>query len=195
MLGPQTLAMELYADPAGVKRAAMEAAALFNQVLDVQLDMLHSAGLAEGTVDWMVTWLPGRGVCYSEDFAALCGGGHFREFFIEPNALIMHRLDSPMLHLHSGALACLDAVLTLPNLKALELSNDPNGPDIDQLLAGAQRVQATGLPLQLSNWERPLARKTIERTLRGLRPQGLKITLQAGTLDEAWALHEMVRRG
>lgn len=193
-LGPETLAMELYAAPDEVHRAAMEAVTLFNGVLKAQLDMIRAAGLTEGIADWMRIWMPGDGICYSEDFAALCGESHFREFFIEPNSHIMPRLDTAFLHLHSGALACLPAVLEIPGLKALELSNDPSGPALPQLIAGAQKVQAAGIPLQLSNWERPLPRRDIEAMLDSLAPQGLKITLQGRSEEEAWELFDLVKK-
>lgn len=192
-LGPETLAMELYAAPDEVRRAAMEATELFNAVLDVQLEMIRAAGLRDGIADWMRIWMPGDGICYSEDFAALCGESHFREFFLEPNARIMPRLDTAFLHLHSGALPCLPAVLEMKGLKALELSNDPSGPALPQLIAAAQKVQAAGIPLQLSNWERPLPRRDVEMMLDSLDPRGLKITLQGRNDAEAWELFELVK--
>ncbi len=193
MLGPETLAMELYADPDAVARAAMDAAGLFLQVHDAQCRMLADAGLTDGMADWMVTWLPGRGVCMSEDFAALVGEAHFRQFFAPADGRIFSQMDSGMLHLHSGALATLPGVLDLPGLRAMELSNDPNGPDLDTLIGAARQVQARGLPLQMSNWERPLADDDIRRLLAALDPRGLKVTLQASSLDEARRLYDLAK--
>ncbi len=194
MLGPETLAMELYADPDAVRARAMEAARLFMEVYEAQLAMIRDAGLSEGVADWMSTWMPGRGICYSEDFAALVGEGHFRQFFHEPNRYLIERLDTPYLHLHSGALSCLPAVLDL-GLAALELSNDPSGPPLEELIAAAQRVQATGTPLQISNWQKPLTDAQIDRLLGELDPRGLKVTLQADSLAEAARLYQRVTEG
>jgi hypothetical protein len=189
LLGPETLAMEMIEQPEEVERCATEASELFLQVLAVQVAMLRDSGLSTGMADWMLTWLPGTGVCYSEDFAALCGPGHFSQFFIKANSRIMSRLDSAYLHLHSAALQNLPAVLQLRGLRALELSNDPSGPDLDSLIPAAQAVQAAGLPLQFSNWQRPLRAGQIRRLLQELDPAGLKITLQAASVEEAHELY------
>jgi hypothetical protein len=193
MLGPETLAMEIYEHPDEVLARAMDAARLFNDVFEVQVRMIRAAGLTEGMADWMRTWMPGRGVCYSEDFAALCGESHFRQFFVPPNARIMPKLDRAYLHLHSGALSCLPAVLELPGLSALELSNDPSGPPMDALIAAGQKVQASGVRLQMSNWEHPLSAEELDKLLT-MDPRGLKITLQASSLEEAQHLYQYAKQ-
>jgi hypothetical protein len=183
MLGPENLAMELYADPDSVKLRAMEAAELFLSVYRAQRDMIRDAGLKDGMADWMMTWLPGEGVCYSEDFAALCGEQHFREFFQKPNRYVMSQVGTAYLHLHSAAAPCLPALLEIKECDAIELSNDPNGPALENAC----------VPLQVSNWEHPLKREEIEYMLSNLRPEGMKITLQAKTVTEAEELYEMAR--
>jgi hypothetical protein len=193
MLGPQNLSMEMLMNPEGVKRAAMDAARLFMEVMNIETRMLQEAGLRDGVVDWMHTWLPGRGRCYSEDFSALCGEAHFREFFLEPNAFIAGQIDTPYLHIHSGATPCMPAILEIPNLKAVELSNDPNGPDLDRNIATGRMIQKAGLSLQMSNWEHPLERGEIDAILGGLDPRGLKITLQASGPEEAVELYEYAK--
>lgn len=189
LLGPENLAMSLYTEPEEVQRCAADAARLFMEVFRVQVRMIRAAGLTEGMADWMSIWLPGEGVCYSEDFSALCGELHFRQFFLEPNNWIMSQMDSAMLHLHSAALPCLPGVLDIKGLKALEISNDPNGPDVDGIIAAAQQVQAAGIPLQVSNWEHPLTEKERERLFSALSPPGLRVSLQARSLQEAQELY------
>jgi hypothetical protein len=193
LLGPQTLAMELYEDPVSVETRVQEAARLFLQVYDIQRRMIQDAGLHDGMADWMNTWLPGEGICYSEDFSALCGEGHFRRFFAPPNRHVMSRVGTAFLHLHSAAIPCLPALLEISELDALELSNDPNGPSLPKLVAAARQVQAAGIPLQVSNWEHPLTPAEIDYLLTSLRPQGLKVTLQAASLAEAQALYAAVK--
>lgn len=192
MLGPENLSMELMLHPEAVKRAAMDAAELFMGVLTIETKMLREAGLQGGVADWMSTWLPGVGRCYSEDYSALCGEDLFREFFLEPNAWIAERIDTPYLHIHSGAYLCMPAILEIPGLKAVELSNDPNGPDLDRYLDTARMIQEAGLSLQVSNWERPLERSAIEKILDTLDPRGLKLTLQATENNELQALYDLV---
>ncbi|MFP4380829.1 MAG: hypothetical protein ACLFUS_10055 [Candidatus Sumerlaeia bacterium] len=193
MLGPELLSMELLMNPDAIKQAAMDAARLFIDVFDAQWKMLQKAGAPDGVVDWMHTWLPGKGHCYSEDYSALCSEAHFREFFLPPNHLIGSHLDTPYLHIHSGAAQCMPAILEMQNLKAIELSNDPNGPDIDGLIRTGRMIQAAGKCLQMSNWEHPLERDEIAEILRGLDPGGLKITLQAESRDEMQDLYDFAK--
>jgi len=192
MLGPETLAMELVIDPDSVHARAKEAAQLFIDVYDIQTRKMRDAGLADGMADWMNTWIPGDGICFSEDFAALVGNDHFVEFFTEPDRMLINRLDTAYLHLHSGAIQCLPGVLDL-GLSAMELSNDPAGPPIERLIDAARRVQAAGLPLQISNWQKPLTVDQITHLLQSLDPRGLKITLQADSLDHAHELYQLAK--
>jgi hypothetical protein len=185
--------MELYDDPVSVETRAQEAARLFLQVYDIQRRMIQDAGLHDGMADWMNTWLPGEGICYSEDFSALCGESHFRRFFAPPNRQVMSRVGTAFLHLHSAAIPCLPALLEISELDALELSNDPSGPSLPKLVAAARQVQAAGIPLQVSNWEHPLTPAEIDYLLTSLRPQGLKVTFQAASLAEAQALYAAVK--
>jgi len=193
MLGPQTLAMELYENPEAVQACAMDAARLCRAALDMLLGMLRDAGLREGTADWMRIWMPGASTCYSEDFSALCGEEHFRRFFLSADAAFIGGLRSPFLHLHSGGLRCLPGVLDVPNLRAIELSHDPSGPSLETICAAARRIQSAGLAVQISNWQHPLQRDEIELILDSVDPRGLKITLQAQSIAEAESLYAFVQ--
>lgn len=188
MLGPEALALEMLDHPDDVRAKALDAAAFLRDMLDYELRLFRQAGLQGGVTDCFATWLPGRGVRYSEDVSALVGEALFRDCFLEADAAWIAGLDSPFLHLHSAALACLPGVLDIPNLRAIEISNDPNGPPMEALVAAARRVQATGKAVQVSNWEHPLTARELDLLL-SLDPTGLCVTLQARSLEEAHALY------
>lgn len=192
LLGPEGLAVAMLDDPARVRDRARAAAGMLRAMLDYELNLHRQAGLTGGVTDVFATWLPGRGVRFSEDVAALVGERHFRELFVDADAAAIAGLDSVFLHVHSAALPCLPAILEMPNLGAIELSNDPNGPPLEALIAAGQRVQAAGKPFQLSNWEHPLAEDEIRRVLESLDPRGLCITLQAASLEHARCLYASV---
>jgi hypothetical protein len=193
LIGSENLAMSLYTEPEEVVRCAADAAEFFMQIYDAQVAMIRDAGLTEGIGDWMRMWLPGRGVCYSEDFSALCGEAHFRQFFFDANAGILKRLDSGMLHIHSGAAKCLPAIVELPGLAALELSNDPSGPKLGDYVNAAKSVQRAGLPMQTSNWEHPLSDDEIDYLRENLNPRGLRVSLQASSIEQACAYYDTVK--
>ena len=194
MLGAERLALAMLDDPGDVRRHAMDAAEFLRDMLAHELALHRQAGMTEGCTDVFSTWLPGRGVRYSEDVSALVGEVHFREVFLEANAAWIAGLDSAFLHVHSAALPCLPAILDMPGLGAVEISNDPNGPRLPALIAAARRVQAAGKPLQISNWEHPLDDDEIRRIVTDLAPAGLCVTLQASSLSEARRLYALVFR-
>jgi hypothetical protein len=193
MLGPETLAMEMVTNPEGVRARAEDAAELFLQALDVQIGMIRQAGLADGTVDWMRIWLPGDGVCASEDFTALIGPAHFRDFVAAPFTKVLARLDTGMLHIHSAAHVCIPEIVKLPGLHAMELSNDPNGPDLDALIRLGGLVQDAGLSLQMSNWEHPLTIDEARHLLGSLDPRGLLVSFQTSSMEEARELYDLAK--
>lgn len=191
LLGPEALALAMLDDPAAVRRHALDAARFLRDMLDYELRLHRQAGLTEGCTDVFSTYLPGRGVRYSEDVSALVGEEHFRDVFLEADAAWIAGLDSVFLHTHSAALACLPAVLDMPGLGAVEISNDPNGPPLHALIEAGRRVQAAGKPLQVSNWEHPLTDAEIRQLMAGLAPAGLCVTLQASSLPEAHRLYAL----
>lgn len=189
MLGPEALALEMMDHPADVRAKALDAVAFLRGMLEHETGLFRQAGLDDGITDCFATWLPGRGVRFSEDVTALVGESLYRECFFEADAAWLAGLDSTFLHLHSAALAVLPGVLDVPNLGAVELSNDPNGPAMDVLTAAVRRVQRAGMPVQVSNWEHPLSETELATLFGGLDPAGLCVTLQAQSLDEARALY------
>jgi len=193
MLGQEALSMELCLHGEDVRRVAADAARLFMDVFKEQIRMLRQAGFAEGSVDWMRIWMPGDSACYSEDYSALVGPQHFRDFFYEPNSTIMTSLDTAFLHVHSAAHKCLPEIIALRGINAIELSNDPNGPGMDELIELGKSVQDAQLALQMSNWEHPLEVSEIDKLLTSLEPEGLVVSLQASSLEEARDLYALAK--
>lgn len=193
MLGPETFCLELQDHPDALRPHAMAAARLLRDLLAFETGLHRKAGMTDGLTDCFCQWLPGRGVRFSEDCTALVGESHVRGGFLEPNAAWLAGLDSAFMHVHSTALQGLPAILDLPNLGAVEISNDPNGPDLDAIIRAAGLVQARGLPVQVSNWEHPLSDADIARLVRGLEAAGLCITLQAASIGEAERLYRLAK--
>lgn len=192
LLGPENLALEILMHPEEVKRHALDAARTVADMLDYELDLHRAAGLTEGVTEAFSVWLPGRGIRMSEDFSALVGEPAFREFFMEADAFVYERLDSAFLHTHSAACQCMPAIVETRGLGAVELGNDPNGPDLETRLRAGHLVQAKGLALQMGSWNQPLSDAQIERLVTGLDPRGLIVRLETASLDEALRLNDLV---
>ena len=178
LLGPETLAVELLDNPQAVRRLAHEAAAFMAEVLDYERDLHRQAGLQGGVTDNFGVWLPGRGVRASEDFAALVGPVQFDDFFVEADTRAYANSDHVFMHVHSAACRNMPGFLRTRAIGAIELGNDPNGPDLSARLESAQLIQASGRALQFGSWEIPLPAAEIERAMRTLAPRGLLVRFQ-----------------
>jgi len=176
-------------NPDDVRARALEAAEFLREMLDYELRLFRQAGFEDGLTDGFATWMPGRGVRFSEDATALVGEALYRECFLEADTAWVAGLDSAFLHMHSGALATLPGILDVHNLNAIELGNDPNGPPMETLVAAVQQMQAAGKSVQLSNWERDLTEAELDLIFQTLSPAGLCITLQARSLEQARELY------
>ena len=193
LVGTQNLALDMYEHPSDMQRVLNEAAEFHRQMLAYQLKKHRAAGLTEGVTDVFQQWLPGDGVRFSEDVTAIMGERHYRDFFRAADRQWLAGLDSTFIHTHSAALPCLPALLDMPELGAIEISNDPNGPDLDTIIAAGRQVQAAGKPLQISNWEHPLTEDDIRHLLAELDVRGLCVTLQPESLDHAKELYELAK--
>ena len=193
MLGPQNLAMAMVEEPEEVTKRALDAADFLKEMIGYEVGLHHSAGLREGVTDNFGVWLEGTGVRGSEDFAALVGLDHFRQFFVEPLSRVYESLDSCFLHTHSAAIQCFPGILEVRNLGAVELGNDPSGPGWEKRVAAGRLVQAAGKPLQMGSWNIPLPRAQMEAIVRELDPRGLMVRFQATGVAEARELGDAVR--
>ena len=200
LLGPETLAIELYEHPKLVKKLALELAEYVAQMARYELDFFRQAAiqtkeddLRQGTACAFNYWMPGEGLMFSEDFCALTSRRHYAEFFLEADIVFTRAVDSTLLHVHSAGFQCLPSILENPHVHALELANDINNTDVSKLIAAARLVQEHGLPVQVSSWEHPLTGQEIERILNELDPRGLVVALQASSVEEAERMYDWVK--
>ncbi|MEI8195133.1 MAG: hypothetical protein WCI73_04420 [Phycisphaerae bacterium] len=193
MMGPENLALAMIEEPMEVQKRAMDAADFLVDMIAYEVGLHRSAGMRDGVTDGFEVWLEGTGVRGSEDFAALVGLDHFRQFFVEPLSRVYGSLNSCFLHTHSAAIQCFPGILEVHNLGAVELGNDPGGPGWERRVAAGRLVQAAGKPLQMGSWNVPLPREQMEAIVRGLDQRGLMVRFQAANAAEARELGAAVR--
>lgn len=193
ILGPETLARELYEHPKHVKGIVLELANFLGEMVHYELSLFRRAGIEGGTPCGFNYWLPGSGFLFSEDFSALVSNRHYAEFFLEADIAFTQTVDSAFLHLHSAGTQCLPSILENPHLHGMEISHDINNRDIRKVVSAAKRVQGHGLPLQVSSWEHPLEEWEIDLILSELDPRGLIVALQARSVEEAFNLYAKVK--
>ncbi len=194
-LGPEVLSMELFLDPEGVKKAALDAAEFMTDIISFEKKLFQSAGLTDHMLTLFGTWQPGWAGLYVEDFSALIGPHHYREFILEVDTQVTECFDSVMFHTHSAGYKNIEPMLELPAHVALEIGNDPKGPDLDTRIEVGKSVLADNRPLVLGSWNIPLPAEDLNRTVENLPPEGLNLRFQCDSVEQASVIYDCIKNG
>ncbi len=194
-LGPECLSIELYESPHDV-RAATEAATDFMcDAIAHERRLFESAGvIGKGMATTFNTYQPGWACVFVEDFSALIGPDHYRDFFFEHDRRIIEQFDSVLFHTHSAGRRNIPEMLNLPRSTAFEFGNDPGGPETEQRIAVARNIQVDSRPLVLGSWNVPLPDEEIDSIVSSLPPGGLDLRFQCSSADEAMELYRSIRQ-
>jgi hypothetical protein len=105
----------------------------------VQLEALPT--LAGGYCNQYGLWSPGTTIRLQEDYAVNLSYPIFREFLLPSVSKVVDAFDFHVLHTHSfGSLA--EWALDLPHLGAIEMTIDPTGPSIEELIPRLRTILA-----------------------------------------------------
>ena len=138
---------------------------------------------------WIYT--PGPCTYSSEDFTGLISSKVYRNIFLAGNRSIAAQFPYGFMHRHSPSLHHLEALLELKPGWAIEVTMDPNGPKVAEILPVLIRIQQAGRPLIVFGLNDP---DEVGRLVASLSPRGLCVTLQADTEDQAKQLIAVARK-
>ena len=192
LLGSEQLAVDMMLEPEAVASVLAGCAELWKQVFDFHVRELGLVG--GGMVTTFDNFMPGRSALWSEDFSALIGPETYKKFGLSIDGDLARHLDSSIIHIHSAAGRCLPSIKNIGALSAVEISNDPSGPPLSDIVDWAAEIQAAGKPVMLSNWEHPLANDEVDMILEKLDHRRLLVTLQCTTDGQAAAYREKFLR-
>ncbi len=181
MVGPEQLSLDMFDRPDAVRQRAAELLQLRKDVFDAQWEIL---GRPPGNAGFSV-FLPGRSSLFTEDGLSIVGPRQFDEFFREPIEHLSGYLDIAFIHTHSGGLDCCRKLAEIDRLDGVELSNDPNGPALEQIVNVGVELQRAGKSVMFSNWMHPLADDEVRMILDHTDPSRTHITLTVNTVPEA----------
>ncbi|MFO8007575.1 MAG: hypothetical protein R6V05_07575, partial [Candidatus Brocadiia bacterium] len=140
LLGPEQLCLDLFDAPEAVSAAAERLTALCLEAFDAQWQVL---GREEGNLGFGL-YMPGRSALLTEDALALVGPEQFPGFFGPGIRNLAAAMDTPFIHTHSAGLSCYDQMARMDELAGVEISNDPNGPPIEDLVEAGAQFQRAG---------------------------------------------------
>ncbi|MFH1571744.1 MAG: hypothetical protein ABIL09_27390 [Gemmatimonadota bacterium] len=129
-------------------------------------------------------WLyaPGPISYCSEDTTAMVSERLYREHFLPANQLIADAFPYGYVHRHSVSAHNLEALLDLRTGWAVEVTMDPNGPRVAEMLPHFRRIQERGRPLVVFGLNEEAE---VALLARSLSPRGLCVFVQADSPDQA----------
>ena len=134
-------------------------------------------------------WAPGTAIWFQDDLSSLLSPKLYRQFFLDAARLILTGHQHTAVHLHPNSFFILDELLTLENLKAVQVNKDISGPGIQEMLPVLAKIMQTrGLIL----WG-DLTLEDLDLVRQNLPCRGLALHVVAPTQEEAAARQEMIR--
>lgn len=135
-------------------------------------------------------YAPGPCTYMSEDITCIISPGVYRRVFLPYDLTMAEQFPYGFMHRHSVSLQHLEALLALPPGWVIEVTMDPSGPKVAEILPVLQRIQQAGRPLIVFGLNDP---DEVGRLAGGLSPRGLCVYLQADSDDQAQCLVAVAR--
>jgi len=181
LLGQQEMVIALMeTDPQVMHRLIERVTRVFLSVIEAQRRLIPPfyGGQALG---FYHIWAPGTAIWFQDDLSAVLPHKLYRQFFLDSARLILAGHDHTAVHLCPNSLSILDELLTLENLKTVQVDKDVSGPGVKELLPVLAKIMQTrGLIL----WG-DLNIEDLERVKRNLPCRGLALHVVAPTPEEA----------
>jgi len=136
-------------------------------------------------------WAPGRCSRLQEDAVALLSPGLYKQFFQNPDREIAKVAEFNLIHLHTTSLFLLDLFLEIDGLKAIQVSLDSGGPELEDIIESLKKIQKAGKGLVIKG---VLNESSIARAQAELSAGGLCLQAVVNDVDEAKALQDIFDR-
>jgi hypothetical protein len=138
-MGVERCYMGFYDHPREIKSLLGQITEMYIHWAGSQLAALPT--LAGGYCNQYGLWSPGTTIRMQEDYAVNVSYPIFREFLLPSVSAVVDAFDFHVLHTHSyGHLA--EWALDIPRLGAIEMTIDPTGPSIEDLIPRLQAIAA-----------------------------------------------------
>ena len=193
LLGSDRFLMSLIDDPAHLDHLARQAAEVWLKVVQAQTRIVPPFRGGYGIRQFGL-WAPERVVWLQDDTSCMMSLNHYRQFFLKP----MHSMSVfpyGVLHLHIPSLHLAETLVSVPNVRAVNLYFDSPGATLADTYPLLRRLQSRQVPLILA--------KTVEEGFSwdeyceiaaNLSSRGLAVHLRAASVEEGCAVMDLVRR-
>jgi DNA-binding FadR family transcriptional regulator len=189
LLGQQEMVLALMTtDPQVMHRLIERVTRAYLAVIEAQRHLIPPfyGGQALGFYD---VWAPGKAIWFQDDLSSILSPILYRQFFLDSARMILNGHDHTAVHLHPNSFFILDDLLTLENLKVVEVNKDISGPNVKEMLPILVKIMQTrGLIL----WG-DLTIEDLELVKQNLPCRGLALSVVAPTPEEAGARLAYIR--
>ncbi len=186
MLGTSRFCLELIDHPDEVERLIGECARAWIKVSQMVMEIIPEwqGGYFPGA-----RWIhaPGQCVYSSEDATSLISRKMYEQYLLPANKQMANIFPYGFVHRHSVSLQNIKSLCALPHQWAIEVTLDPSGPDLGQVLPVLQKVQESSHPLIVFGINES---ETLSVLLEHLSPTGLCLILQSEIEEQARCLLE-----
>jgi len=181
LLGQQEMVMALMeTDPQVMHQLIERVTRAFRAVIEAQR-RLTPPFYGGWVLGFYHVWAPGPAIWFQDDLSAILSPNLYRQFFLDSARLILAGHDHTAVHLHPNSFFILDELLTLENLKVVEVNKDISGPSVKEMLPVLAKIMQTrGLIL----WG-DLTIEDLELVKQNLPCRGLSLNVVAPTPNEA----------
>jgi len=190
MLGTSRFCVELIDHPGEIRRLIGICAHAWIRLTQQVMEIIP---------EWRKGWFPGArwvhapGKCVytSEDATSLISRKMYEEYILPANLRMAAQFPFGFVHRHSASLHNLESLSRLPGQWAVEVTLDPSGPPLDQVLPVLKRLQQSHHPLIVFGINEI---QVLASLLSNLQPEGLCLIVQSETEEQAYILLDYFAR-
>jgi len=169
ILGVEGAAIALLTQPDSFNNLLIHVTNILEEFLRYQLKYLHKFkdGYVIGQYE---IWAPEPVIRIQEDFSTLYSPELYNQFLKPLDEKLCGISNYSLIHLHSSSLFLIEQFLDIKSIRAFQVTKDPGGLTISEMISSLQKIQERGHPLivkgQFNNNEISLMKEKL--TTRGL---------------------------
>ncbi|MFC2133961.1 hypothetical protein ACFLR4_04685 [Bacteroidota bacterium] len=190
LLGAEKAAMSLIEAPEVMHRLFDFVTSQIERFLKLQIDKLptFSDGYVTGQYE---IWAPKPVIRIQEDFSILFSPKNYKEFLQPLDKRLAALSDYTLIHLHSSSLYLIEQFLEISEIKVFQITKDPTGVTLDEMLPALKKIQESNRPLIVKG---EFTKNDIDNLKQNFSTNGLCLQPVVSNINEAKELLLSLRK-
>jgi hypothetical protein len=189
LMGAENATMALATEPQEMHRLLDYVTDQLVEFLQLQLKHLpkYQGGYVIGQYE---IWAPEPAIRIQEDFSVMYSPQLYSDFLKPLDERLAAVTPYNLIHLHASSLFLIDQFLTIPNIRAFQVTKDPGGTRLPDMMSAMLKIQEAGKPLIVKGRFDDADLNLMKSDLSG---RGLCIQPVVGGLSEAEKMLTILR--